>query len=177
MLNVFRISTPPSVKKEISPSVVALCVSLVWVISLLGIWNNTPAITSPWPLATEIVGLFVGAPLFVSLIYSFGFLLLCRKVLRSFRGVSWRYLVVVAILGFLNFYHLYVSWEYGLMFNGKSYTRLITLLSASTWVILAVLVIIMIGFFKSSIYGSLSVLTSLFCWLGFFAFPYIGELI
>jgi len=90
------------------------------------------------------------------------------KVGRILAGLS-------AILMLLSIGFLFIFYDYGVQYQGKQHTLLMYLFNAT--LIGATITVFLVNFSRPTVNSSLLYSCLLFCWLGWCAFPWLGELI
>lgn len=131
-----------------------------------------PTILSPLPLFTVIWHFIVGPGAAILPPVAF-----CLWSMHLFKGkaiVPKRTLIALGILIVLDIIDLYYSWPYGLKYQGKGFT--VAMIEINAAFILFLLVITVWAVKRVSFIGNLLVHFILFLWLGWYAFPYLGEL-
>src|SRR5215472_7403412 len=137
-----------------------------------GLYGVGSRLLSPFPLLTTIPAFFVWplAPLIPTAL----FFLWCPKLFRGQERVPNRSLILPGILTALTGIYFIDSWNIGMKYPGAALTY--GFVAANTiWIILLWFVFIWARN-KSSFHTNLLAHFLLFMWLGWQAFPYIGEL-
>lgn len=129
------------------------------VISLISISGNVPKIYAPMPL-TLVLPIFLGVPFWIILLIApICFLMLLHRN----RLMTWLYVLVTG----LSISNSYISWEYGLVYQGREHTTAVTLIN--------VLIICFLYFlWKKQKINMFRIL--LVAWIFTYAFPYLGEM-
>ena len=95
-----------------------------------------------------------------------------------FRGVPTpprRSYILFGVLAALSVVYFVLSWDNGVHYEGRAYTQSIIVVNAA-WIALLTVLFVLSRTRKSSFVFNLTLHWLLFAWLGWYAFPYLGEL-
>jgi hypothetical protein len=142
--------------------------------------NGAPTLICPMPLVTVLPALFLASPpshLPYSLVVLIPALLFFAWNPGLFRGKcqvprrSWALLIILSALIVVYFTF---SWRYGNEYQGHKYTEIICAMNVG-WI--AILWAVLLRASRLRSFGSnLLFHATLFAWLAWYAFPYLGEL-
>lgn len=139
--------------------------------------SGVPTLISPFPSLTIIPAFFLASarlhPLAV-LIPTALFFLWCPKLFQGQERPPNRSLIFLGILTALTGIFFIDNWSYGVQYQGAVFTYGICAANTA-WIILLWSVFIWARN-KSSFHANLLAHFLLFAWLGWYAFPYLGEL-
>jgi hypothetical protein len=146
--------------------------AILLITGVLPFVGASPSLLAPLPMPMY-VGLMVLGPL-AAVLPAAGFLAWTPQLRIGNGGVPRRSVVLLAVLAALNAWWSVAAWSYGLRYQGIGYTRMVLAASAGWIVVLAGLcawVSRRPSLAKSWLFHAL-----LFAWLGWYAFPFLGEL-
>lgn len=132
-----------------------------------------PTLTAPVPMPLAMLFLLLLGP--VALAVPAACFLAWTPQLRAGVGtVPRRSIVLLAVLSALSVVWGVIAWRYGVRWQGLGYTRTVLALNAAWLAVLAGTCVWATR--RPSFAGSCLFHTLLFTWLGWYAFPYLGEL-
>ncbi len=140
--------------------------------------NGTPTPICPFPLLTSLPALALpsGRSAYVVVLCpAVLFVLWTPRIASGATEIPGRSLVALVLLSFLTILWFALGWRDGLRYQGLIYTRRVLILNA-LWLILLWLLLVR-GRRTHRFSYNLLLHWLLFMWLGWFAFPYLGELI
>jgi hypothetical protein len=167
-------------KYVLATSIVGLSLLIPAAMGLGLFLRSAPTVVSPLPALTVIPALFL------SEWHSFGNVAIVLPVLffffwnrQLFRGqgkVPRRSYVLLAILAVLTAIDLVVSWKDGLQYEGPQFTVVVCSVNIA-WLAFLGLAFARTRKATTSFATSLFLHWMLFAWLGWYAFPWLGELL
>ena len=150
-----------------------IAVVVLGVMLTLVSWQSMSAgIPRPWapfPLISYL--LLFGAPVFVTIIF-------WVWNLQLFKGIGHipiRSIALYLSFAALSIWHNLVGIPYGVKYQGREYTMIVTIVNFMMIVSIAILLII--GYRRKTFLSSLLFHWLLFAWFASYSFPYLGELI
>jgi len=158
-------------------------VFILWGISFSTIWADVPKIYSPYSFTVAIPTLSLysvfGRHLITFVLGSFciplAFMLWSLPLLKGQQQIPKRTKISVIVLGLPSLYLLVANWSNGVAYQGKVHTITMYIFNVIIW---ASLLAINFRNAKQPSYNSNFAFHWLFfAWLGWVAFPWLGELI
>jgi hypothetical protein len=152
---------------------VALALPAYWGLMLDGV----PTLRCPFPTLTVIPALFLstGRLTWLAVLVPAGlFFLWTPGLFHGKADIPRRSWILLSVLTVLTVVYFAGSWGYGLEYQGKRFTYGICALNAG-WLVLLWTIFMWRGN-KKSFTNNLILHWLLFAWLGWYAFPYLGEL-
>jgi hypothetical protein len=126
----------------------------------------------PWMLASE--WLDQRAVVLAILVIPSLFCVWCYPAWSSRPEIPLRSLVLFAIIAVLSAIHLAASYHYGVEYQGKSHTIAVSVINVCCYV--AILCLAITGRHRPTLGRNLVFHATLFSWLAWYAFPWLGEL-
>ncbi|SRR5579884_386103 len=139
--------------------------------------NGTPTVISPFPLLTSLPVLAWPngrSAYLVVLCPAVLFLLWNPRLASGPAEIPRRSSAALAVLSFLTVFWFAFGWGDGLLYQGATFTRRICVVNA-LWLVLLWLLLVR-GWRTPRFSYNMLLHWLLFMWLGWFAFPYLGEL-
>ena len=136
-----------------------------------------PTILHPFPAMTVLPAFFLASAHLWALsatIPVIGFLIWNPALLHGQTQVPWRSHALLAAATGLNVIWFAFGWKFGLQYQGSTYTYAVFGINVAWIAILAASIVL--GRKQNSFASNLVFHWLLFAWLGWFAFPYLGEL-
>jgi len=155
-------------------------VGIVALASLAGVASGIPTVWSPLNLLGLIPALFVsgvlgGAAIAVpALCFAAAFAWWCQPLWRGQAVVPTRSFVLAGAAVVLSAANLVFGWNYGLEYQGARYVRGVTAVSVVCWIVVTIAAVLAVR--RPSVKSSAGFHVLLFCWLAWYAIPYLGEL-
>ena len=143
--------------------------------------TGVPTVLCPLPNLTVLPTVLLDAYLhraavFVSLfVPAVLFLVWNPQLLRGAAKIPWRSYGLLGVATALSTYWFVVGWQYGLKYQGARYTYLVCAINV-VWLLLLWAMFIRKLWSAPSFTANLFLHWALFAWLGWYAFPYLGEL-
>jgi hypothetical protein len=156
-------------------SAIAACLTLLGPAYFGFLWSPVPTLICPFPIVTVIPAFILArAAILAIVVPSLLFAMWMPGIFRGKREVPIRSLVLLAALSGLTAWYFKAGWNDGLTYQGAKFTHGVCLVNV-VW--LAVLWIVFIyAYRKPSFNVALLAHWLLFAWIGWYAFPYLGEL-
>lgn len=139
--------------------------------------TGTPTGFCPFPLLTLFPAFLlagINAVWFAAFIPPALFIAWNHSLFAGQHNIPRRSLVLLGILTSLTVYYFVESWSFGLRYQGVEFTHGICAANLA-WLMLLWMVFVR-GWRKPSFFSNLLAHWLLFVWLGWYAFPYLGEL-
>ena len=157
--------------------VTALALALV---TWMGAFSaGVPTLHSPLPLLTVLPALVLSrwhvqylAILVPSVLFFFLWTPGVRKNSRP--DIPKRTIALLSLLTVLTVVYFVASWSDGIRYQGLRHTKVVSIISVA-W-LAALWLVVVRCWRKPSVIGNLILHWLLFAWLGWYAFPYLGEL-
>ncbi len=156
-------------------SAIVACVTLLVPAYFGFLWSPIPTLICPFPMITVIPAFIFSRAAFLAVVIpSLFFAVWMPGIFSGKREVPVRSLIMLAALTGLSAWYFRLGWNDGLTYQGANFTRGVCLVNV-VW--LAVLWIVLVyAYRKPSFNLTLLAHWLLFAWIGWYAFPYLGEL-
>jgi hypothetical protein len=156
-------------------SAIAGCVALLVPAYFGLLWSRVPTVICPFPIVTVIPAFILSRLGVLAIVVpSLLFSMWMPGIFRGKKEVPVRSLVLLAALSGLTAWYFRVGWNDGLAYQGGRFTYGVCFVNAA-W--LAVLwIVFAYAYRKPSFNCTLLAHWLLFAWIGWYAFPYLGEL-
>jgi len=166
--------------------VIAVAAIVVWLAAYLSIHDQMPSPSSPFSLVAVLPAFLIARiarwwmPSNLSLILSSAplaifFIVWSFPTLRIHPALPRRSIWLFLLFAPMSALFLWASWPYGLKYQGLHHTVLVSTFNAAF--ILALSGLVIVGRRSPARFISLAFHTLLFGWLGWCAFPWLGELL